>query len=92
MLWLISGSFALGAACGATVRLVFFIVFMLGAAAIILFSTLSQGAGRALLHVVIGIAMLQVGYEAGIALRAAVRSWRGQRRENVRKTIHEKRQ
>jgi dolichyl-phosphate-mannose--protein O-mannosyl transferase len=93
MLWLISGSLVLGAACGVTVvRLVPFIVFMLGAAAITLFNTLAQGTGRALLNVVIAIVALQIGYEAGIALGAAVRSWRGQRPVSARKKIQEKRQ
>jgi hypothetical protein len=89
MLWLIAGSFALGAACGATVRLVPFIIFMLGLAAIILFGTLAHGTGRALLNTLIVVLTLQIGYEAGIVLGTAVRWWRGQRRENVRKTINQ---
>jgi hypothetical protein len=98
MYWLIAGLFVLGAACGATVRLLFFIAILLGAAAIVVISTLAQGGSGTLLNAVVAVITLQVGYAAGIALRAAVRSRLGRRHEaattgdGVGMTIGEKRQ
>ena len=96
MYWLGAGLLVLGAACGAAVRLLIFIVVLLGAAAIVAISTLAQGAGGAALNAVLAVVILQVGYAAGIVLRAAIRSLRGRKRETsaptMQATIGEKRQ
>jgi len=96
MYWLGAGLLALGAACGATVRLPIFIVVLLGAAAIVAISTLAQGAGGAALNAVLAVVILQVGYAGGMVLRAAVRFARGRKREttapSVRATAGQKRQ
>lgn len=81
MYLLIAGLLALGAACGATVRLLFFVVILLGASAIVVIATRAQGGGAALLNAVIAATTLQVGYAAGIVLRAAIRSLRSHRQK-----------
>jgi hypothetical protein len=96
MVWLGAGLLALGAACGATVRLLIFIVVLLGAAAIVGVSTLAQGVSGAALNAVLAVVILQIGYAGGIVLRAAIRSARGRKREaaapTVRATAGQKRQ
>src|SRR5215471_9663756 len=74
MYWLVAGLLALGAACGATIRLMIFIGVLVGAALVAFIGTGSQGAGAALLNALIAIVTLQVGYAAGLVLRAAIRS------------------
>jgi hypothetical protein len=96
MYWLVAGLLALGAACGAFVRLPIFIIVLFGAAAIVAAGALTQGAGRAALSAVLTVVILQVGYAGGIVLRAAVRSARGRKRESaapaVRAAVGQKRQ
>jgi len=74
MYWLVAGLLALGAACGATIRLMIFIGVLVGAALVAFIGTGSQGAAAALLNALIAIVTLQVGYAAGLVLRAAIRS------------------
>jgi hypothetical protein len=92
MYWLIAGLFALGAACGATVRLPFFVIIVLGGGAIVVITGLAQGSSAVLLSAVIVVVTLQIGYAAGTALGAAVSSWRGRESDTSRTTIGEKRQ
>jgi hypothetical protein len=74
MYWLVAALFLIGAACGATIRLMVFIVVLLGAGAVAIGVTISHGLARAILHAVIAVVVLQIGYAAGFALRAALRS------------------
>lgn len=74
MYWLVTGLLLIGAVCGATIRLMMFIVVLLGAAAIAVAANLSHGVGAATLDAVVAVVLLQVGYVAGIVLRAMIRS------------------
>jgi hypothetical protein len=74
MYWLLAGLLILGAVCGATVRLMVFVGVLLGGAVIAVLVGAAHGAGAALLSAVIAVVCLQVGYAAGIVLRAAIRS------------------
>jgi hypothetical protein len=74
MYWLAAGLFFIGAVCGATIRLMVFVVVVLGAAIIAIAVGFSHGAGAAILDAVLAVVALQVGYVAGLLLRAAVRS------------------
>jgi hypothetical protein len=74
MLWVSVGLFCLGVACGAVIRLMIFIGVLLGAAAITVAVTVGHGIGAALLTAVLTVVVLQVGYAAGLILRAAGRS------------------
>jgi hypothetical protein len=74
MLWLVAGLFVLGALCGATVRLTIFIGVLIAAAAISLASTIREGVAAMALTVIATVVTLQVGYVAGLVLRAAVRA------------------
>jgi hypothetical protein len=76
MYWLVAGLFILGAICGASIRLMVFVVVLIGAAVIAAGASLGQGGGAALLHAVIAVVALQVGYVAGLVLRTAARSLR----------------
>jgi hypothetical protein len=79
MYWMIAGLLIVGAACGAVLRLMMFVGVLLGAAAIaIAVSAAHGGTGAALLSALIAIVALQVGYAAGVVLRAAIRSWQSQ--------------
>jgi hypothetical protein len=79
MYWMIAGLLILGAACGAILRLLIFAGVLLGAAVIgIAVGAAHGGIGAALLHAVIAVVVLQVGYAAGVVLRAAIRSWLSQ--------------
>ena len=75
MFWMIAGLLILGAACGAILRLMMFVGVLLGAAVIAIAVTMAQGSvGAALLNALIAAVVLQVGYAAGVVLRAAIRS------------------
>jgi hypothetical protein len=76
MYWLVAGLFVLGAVCGATIRLIVFVGVLLGGAAIAVAASVAHGLGGAVLNAVITLISLQVGYVAGLVLRAAVRSQR----------------
>jgi hypothetical protein len=79
MYWMIAGLLVLGAACGALLRLMIFVGVLLGAAVIAIAVSMGQGGiGAALLHALIAVVALQVGYAAGVVLRAATRSWQSQ--------------
>jgi hypothetical protein len=74
---LIAGLFVLGAACGAAIRLMLFIGVLIGGAIIAAAATgLTQGATHAGWAALVTIVTLQVGYVAGFALRAGLRSAR----------------
>lgn len=75
MFWMIAGLLILGAACGTILRLMIFVGVLLGAAVIAVAVTVVQGSvGAALLNALIAAVVLQVGYAAGVVLRAAIRS------------------
>jgi hypothetical protein len=74
MYWLVAGLFVLGAVCGATIRLMVFIVVLLGAASIAIVVGMAHGLGEGALHALIAVICLQLGYAAGFVLRAAIRS------------------
>lgn len=73
MYWLVAGLFVLGAVCGATIRLIVFVGVLLGGAAIAVAASVAHGLGQAALNAVVTLISLQVGYVAGLVLRAAVR-------------------
>jgi hypothetical protein len=73
MYWLMAGLLVVGAVCGATVRLMAFVVVLLGAAAVAVVAS-AQGWGAAVLNAVIAVVTLQVGYAGGFVLRAALRA------------------
>jgi hypothetical protein len=73
MYWLMAGLLVVGAACGATVRLVAFIVVLFGAAAVAIVAS-AQGWGAAALNAIIAVVTMQVGYAGGFVLRAALRA------------------
>jgi hypothetical protein len=74
MYWLVAGLFVVGAICGATVRLMAFVVVLLGAAAVAVAACAAQGWGLAVLNAVIAVVTLQLGYAGGFVLRAALRA------------------
>jgi ABC-type lipoprotein release transport system permease subunit len=76
MYWLVAGLFVLGAVCGATISLIVFVGVLLGGAAIAVAASVANGLGEAALNAVVTLITLQVGYVAGLVLRAAVRSQR----------------
>jgi len=79
MYWMIAGLLVLGVACGALLRLMMFVGVLLGAAVIaIVVSAMHGGIGAALLSALIAIITLQVGYAAGVVLRAVIRSRQSQ--------------
>jgi hypothetical protein len=70
MYWFIAALLVLGAICGATVRLMVFVVVLVGAAAIAAASGAAHGGWTVVVDAVVAIACLQVGYVAGLVLRA----------------------
>jgi hypothetical protein len=74
MLWLIAGLFVLGAACGAAIRLMIFIGVLIAAALISLVASAAAGFGAMALIAILTIVTLQIGYVAGLILRALIRS------------------
>jgi hypothetical protein len=76
MYWIGAGLFAIGALCGTFMRLVFFGCVLLGAFLVAVVSAPVQGIFTHLLIAVLAVAVLQVGYAAGIMLRAAMRPLR----------------
>ena len=74
MYWLMAGLLVVGAVCGATVRLMAFVVVLLGAAAVAVVASFAQGLGGAVMNAVIAVIALQVGYAGGFVLRAALRA------------------
>lgn len=95
---LIAGLFVVGAACGATVRLMVFVAVLLGGMAVgaIAFGT-TQGVAQGGFAALVTVITLQVGYAAGFVLRAAIRSARdrftprGRREEGVAAPLGERR-
>jgi hypothetical protein len=78
MYWLAAGLLIIGAICGATIRLPIFIGVLLCAATIATAASIAHGLGAGVLNAVIAVVALQVGYVAGFALRAAIRSRQAQ--------------
>jgi uncharacterized protein (DUF58 family) len=74
MLWITVGLFAVGAGCGASIRLLLFICILLAGTIIAGIAMASQGLGAALWFMLLTVIALQVGYVAGLILRAAGRS------------------
>ena len=74
MYWLVTGLLALGAICGATIRLMVFIGVLVGAAIVGIAVGIAQGGGASLLNALIAVVTLQAGYVVGLVLRAAIRS------------------
>lgn len=70
------GLVLLGVLCGAMVRLMPFVIILIVAAAIVVVTAWSQSAGDILLNAVLTLVALQVGYAAGIGIRALLHSWR----------------
>lgn len=79
MYWLVAGLVVVGAICGATVRLMAFVVVLLGAAAVAVVASFAQGFGSAVLNAVIAVVALQLGYAGGFVLRAAFRARQARR-------------
>jgi len=76
MYWIAVGLFALGTICGTLVRFPFFVLVMLGATIIAAVSLPAEGVMNSLVNALIAVVVLQVGYAAGIVLRATLRSFR----------------
>ena len=74
MWWLIGGLFVLGAACGAAIRLMIFLGVLIAAAMISLAASAAAGVGAMALTAILAIVTLQVGYVAGLLLRALIQS------------------
>jgi hypothetical protein len=91
MYWLAASLFLIGAICGATVRLMVFVVVLIGAAAVAIAAGLEHGLGTALVDGVIAVFALQVGYAAGFVLRAVIRSRRTSSAQRVapERRVHE---
>jgi|GEM_PF-4003055 hypothetical protein len=75
MVPLLAGLFALGVLCGAVLRLVLFVVLLIGAGIVVALASLPQGAGTAALTAAVAIAVLQIGYAAGMIGRARIGAW-----------------
>ncbi len=76
MYWIGAGLFAMGALCGTFMRLAFFGFVLLGAFVVAIVSAPVQGIFGKLLSAVLAVVALQIGYAAGILLRAALRPLR----------------
>lgn len=81
MLWIGTGLFAVGVACGASIRLPVFVVILFVGAVIAVVATVSHGIGTALLAALTTVIALQIGYVAGLILRAVGRSLRARYRK-----------
>ena len=73
MLWIVIGLFVVGVACGALIRLLVFVGVLVGGA-VIAGIVAPHGLGAALLAALVTVIALQVGYVAGVILRAVARS------------------
>ena len=67
-----AGFVILGAACGAAFRVLFLIVVLLAATAIVAVSDVVRGSPDVFFDAVIAVVALQVGYALGIGMRAFV--------------------
>jgi hypothetical protein len=67
-----AGLLLFGAICGATIRLVPFILILVVAVAIVAGITAFQSGGAILLNCVISLVTLQLGYGIGVIARAYV--------------------
>jgi hypothetical protein len=79
MFALAGGCVAVGAIFGLSFRLLFFIVILGLAVAVIVLSDLARGDGGMVLHAAIAIFGLEAGYVAGIGIRALALRNRPQR-------------
>lgn len=86
---LIAGLFVLGAACGAAIRLMVFIGVLLGSAVIAAAAAgVAAGASQAGWAALVTIVTLQIGYVAGLVLRAG---WRAARNRAAARPKREER-
>jgi hypothetical protein len=76
MYWIGAGLFVIGALCGTFMRLAFFGIVLAVAFIVAIVSAPVQGIFAHLLSAVLAVVALQVGYAAGIMLRAAMRPLR----------------
>lgn len=68
---IVAGLVVLGLLCGATIRLLaFIVVLVIGAAVAIASGLIAGGTGTALLNAVIAVIALQAGYAGGVVARA----------------------
>jgi hypothetical protein len=72
MIWLAAGSAALGIPCGMAVRLIPFGAVLVAAALVLIGVDLAQGKDGIFLDALVTVVALQVGYVAGLVLRAAL--------------------
>lgn len=75
MYWIGTGLLLLGAICGATLRLLTFVLVLMAAAAVAV-AIWQHGPLQAFLFAGAAVAILLIGYALGIATRAAVRALR----------------
>lgn|SRR5690348_13808635 len=74
MLWISVGLVALGAVCGALIRLPVFLAILISGALIAGVASAAEGFGSALLAALVAVIALEVGYVAGLILRATGRA------------------
>lgn len=74
MLWITVGLFVLGVACGALIRLLVFVCVLVGGGVVAGVVMAPRGLGAALLAALVTVIALQIGYVAGLILRALGRS------------------
>jgi hypothetical protein len=70
MLWIMVGLFAVGAACGTSIRLPIFVGVLIAGAFIVGIASSWDGLGGALWVVPVTMIALQIGYVVGLVLRA----------------------
>jgi hypothetical protein len=73
MYGIVAGLVLLGTVCGATIRLIPFVIVLVIAAAVAIVTGLASSDGAPLFDAVITIVSLQVGYACGIVARAMLR-------------------
>jgi len=75
MYWIGTGLLLLGAICGATLRLLTFVLVLMAAAAVSV-AIWQNGPLQAFLFAGAAVTILLIGYVLGISMRAAVRALR----------------
>jgi hypothetical protein len=58
------------------IRMMMFVIILIGAAAIAVAASFTGGGGAIVLNAVVTVVTLQIGYAAGLILRAALRAQR----------------
>jgi hypothetical protein len=77
MYWIAAGLLLVGTGCGTFIRVPLFIGILLVAAMLAAFITVAAGSSAPWINAVIAVAILQVGYVAGLVIRAARRRQSG---------------